>query len=267
MISYAKIMRQVLNERRSFNDLLAQSDVERAKRADHVRSKSLRVKSIDEQEAWTFSYKSEGIHSTTGDRHQGMIRFFKEDVSSKEDASELECMVDCSCPDYRYRWAYNNAKAGAGQTGGSTLNQSNGAPPQPRPRGVGDLGEGLCKHLISLGEYLETTTQAPDPEQKVVPKVQVPPAKPVPSAAPKPTAAPMPKPSVAPKPAVKVPTLPKPSTTINAPRPEDEKDKENPGYSDTRSGLEEQQRSGLYTRMENLVRATPEFEVMYYDED
>jgi len=238
-------MRQVLSERMSFNQLLQASsnkpDNSRMNRAGHVSSKSLRIKSLDEGEAWTFSYKSQGNHSTTGHRHRGHIKFFKEDVSGKENAGDLECMVDCSCPDYKYRWAYNNAKADAGEVGSRSLNGNNGQPPRPRdaiPPGVGNLGEGLCKHLIALAEYLQTNVNAPEPEDNV------------------------PAPKIV-EPKVKV-NPPQAKQTIKAPDPDDSySDSREDGYSDTRGGLEENKVSNLFNNMENFVRSNPEFNVQY----
>jgi intein/homing endonuclease len=97
MISFKKIMRQVLSEVMSFRDLLGRSDPARKDRAKHVRTKSLGVKTMDNNEAWTFSYKSEPSWSTTGQRWRGYVRFLKEDVKQAENAEDLNCMVDCTC--------------------------------------------------------------------------------------------------------------------------------------------------------------------------
>jgi hypothetical protein len=79
----------------SFKDLLRRSDPARIDRSKKVRAKSLLVTTIDEKEAWTFSYKS--FPSTTGKRWNGNIRFFKENVSNADAADDLECQVDCNC--------------------------------------------------------------------------------------------------------------------------------------------------------------------------
>ena len=242
-------MRRVLTERMSFRQLLSVSDAKpdnsRFDRAKHVRAKNLRVMTMDENEAWTFSYKSQGHHSTTGQRHRGYVRFFKENVSINDSAEDLDCMVDCSCPDYRYRWAYNNAKADAGTTGANSLNKNNGQPPRPRdahPPGVGDLGEGLCKHLIALGRFLETSTKAPEPDDD---KPLVKPEK-------QPSKVSQARPSQGP-------------TTTKAPEPgdsySDSRGDSSSGYSDGRE-LQEG-KTGLYQRFQNFVRNNPEFDVPY----
>lgn len=97
MISFAKIMRQVLTETMSFMDLWRTSDPARKVRSKHVKTKSLGVDSIDGQEAWIFSYKSDPAWSTTGTRWQGYVRFLKENVENVDSAKDLQCMVDCSC--------------------------------------------------------------------------------------------------------------------------------------------------------------------------
>ena len=161
-IKYSSIVTRLLLEDMSFNDLLKASkmkpDNSRMDRAKYVNARSLRVAVTDDGEAWTFSYKSDAQHSTTGKRWHGMINFLKDDISSTEDAGAVNCKVYCNCPDFFYRWEYNNTKAGA-----SELSKNhNGQPPRPRdgiPPGVGDLGEGLCKHLIALASYLETAIE------------------------------------------------------------------------------------------------------------
>ena len=235
MISFSQIMRQVLTERMSFRDLLSNTDSGRKSRATHVKSKSLGVRTMDDNEAWTFSYKSQGNHSTTGQRHHGFIRFFKENISANDDVEDLDCMVDCSCEDYRYRFAYRNAKNGAGTTGNNSLNKNNGRTPLP----VND-NSGICKHLVSLGRFLKTSINAPNPEDET--------------------------PSLAPvkEPQKVSPMRPSqcPSTT-KAPEPGD-------SYSDSRGGdsysdgreLQEGV-SGLYDKFQQFVKNNPEFEVPY----
>jgi len=151
-----------LNEEMSYNDLLKLSDSGRKERSAHVRSRSIPVSLEDGNEAWNFRYKSNP--STTDRPFEGSIQFFKEiRDTSKENAADLPCKVDCSCPDFKYRWAYNDAKAGAADVGPDSLNGNNGQPPKPKgpPHfGVGDLGEGLCKHLIALEGYLRTKITA-----------------------------------------------------------------------------------------------------------
>lgn len=250
MISFSKIMRQVLNERMSFRDLYRVSDPARVDRSRDVRAKSLKVTSMDGNEAWTFSYKSNP--TTTGQRWQGYVRFLKEDVSQKDRADQLDCMVDCTCPDYRFRWAYNNAKQDAGALGAGAWNSSNGQAPRARAQGgVGNLGPGMCKHLIALGEYLKTNIEpeAPQPEKQQPARPAV-------------------KPPVA---AVKKEPTPSQST-VNAPDPDDSYtdsragDDDDDGYTDSRSGGELQENKGhLVNKFKNLIQTKPEFDVWYED--
>lgn len=233
-------MRTVLTERRSFRDLLGGSESGRIQRGkSDVNVRPLKVTTLDGNETWTFRYKSDP--STTGNPWHGYVQFFKEDVSHKDNAEDLECMIDCDCPDYRYRYAYNNAKDGVGRIGkypeAPSGNQNNGRKWRPRSQGgVGDYGVGLCKHLCALSEYLKTKIQPDAPEPGETPE---------PSISPKPTGS------------SKLPLSMKP-TTINAPTPED-------SYSDSRTGSDtlQEQCSLLYERFSSFVRSTPEFEVQY----
>jgi len=193
-----------------------------------VNARSLRVASTDEGESWAFSYKSQGPYSTTGKRWRGYVKFLKENVSANENAEDLDCKIYCNCPDYIYRYAYNNYKAGAGDLG-----RNNGQPPRPRSQGgVGDYGTAACKHLISLGKYLKTKIEpnapeaedeAPVPHKKVNKQI-LPPSK-----------------------------LPQ---TSKAPSPDD-------SYTDSRSGSDTlmEGRSLLYERIEQFVKSNPEFDV------
>lgn len=240
-------MRKVLTERMSFRDLLRSSAPARIDRSRDVHAKSLKVTSMDGNEAWTFSYKSNP--STSGQRWQGYVRFLKEDVSHKNKADELDCMVDCTCPDYRFRWAYNNAKQDAGALGQDAWNSNNGRPPRPREQGgVGDLGPGMCKHLIALGEYLKTNIEpdAPQPEEKPEPKIV---SKPVVKKEPTPA-----------KPTVQAPS---PEDTYSDSRSGDSDD--DSGYSDSRSGELQESSNNLTNKIKTLVQSKPEFDVWYED--
>lgn len=228
----------MLIERMSFKDLYRVSDPARIDRSKDVRAKSLEVTSMDGNEAWTFTYKSNP--STTGNRWHGYVRFLKEDVSAKDHAYELDCMVDCDCPDYRYRFAYNNAKEDAGALGAGAWNSNNGRPPRPREQGgVGDLGPGMCKHLIALGEFLKTNIEpnAPEPEEE---------PEPTPAAA----------------------TLQPPKSSVDAPDPDDNtySDSRDSGYSDSRSGDLRESKNDMVNNLNRLVQSSPRFNVPYEDE-
>lgn len=236
---FSEIMNRVLYERMTFGQLYGGSESGRKERGEHdVNAKSTQVMATDNGEAWTFNYKSNP--STTDNRWHGFIQFFKEDVSGKENAADLECKVDCDCPDYRYRYSYNNKQADVGWTGKHPewkhSNDNNGQKWKPRSQGgVGDYGVGLCKHLCALKEYLHTVIEpnAPEPDDKIQPSVK----------------------KTAQKP--KVPLSQAPLTT-KAPKPEDT-------YSDSRAGsdtLQEGQCSQLYKKIDNFVKTTPQFNVM-----
>lgn len=252
--SMLTMLKNLLTETLSFGQLLTQTakipyatspGETRVDRGEtHVKARSMRVMAMENNEAWTFNYKSDLPTSTTNTRYHGFVKFMKENVESKDDAIQLDCMVDCDCPDYRYRWAYNNAKAGSGTTGAQAgtgwhhHNDNNGgAPRKVGAGGIGDYGTpGLCKHLCSLSEFLKTKIDpvAPDPKDEPVTKT-------VPVQKTKPT------PSVEPQ-------------TSDAPDPDD--------YSDSRAGsdtLQEGNGTPLYERIEAFVRTNPQFNVPYED--
>ena len=178
-------MKELLTETLSFRQLLDMAGTNipyvlepgsnRRRRSKTVRPRSLLVRAVENSEAWTFAYKSNP--SRTGNRWHGYIQFLKPggiSAADEKSADEYDCKVDCDCPDYRYRFAYNNASAGAGilgdprsKTGWRFHNKNIGTPPRPVSQGgVGDYGPGLCKHLCALGKYLETkfTSKAPTPD-------------------------------------------------------------------------------------------------------
>jgi len=261
MISFAKIMRQVLTETMTFKQLWknaasrpyktdpTQTRADRGKH--HVRSRSIRVMATENGEAWTFRYKSDHATSTTNEPYHGFVNFVKEGPSWKKEspsADDLPCMVDCDCPDYRFRFAYNNAQAGSGTIGGEGgvpgwkhHNTNNGAAPRPvEDGGVGDYGPGLCKHLCALTEYLKTKVDpdAPDPDEKPEPTTKTPVKQPRPSQGP---------------------------ATSDAPEPGDsysDSRGDSSGYSDSRGGLEESMGSAAQ-RLSQFVRENPTFEVEY----
>src|ERR1035437_1706457 len=134
MISFSKIMRQVLTETMSFRDLLRGSESGRKQRGrQDVNARSMRVTTMDGNEAWTFRYKSNP--SSTGKPWHGFIKFLKKDVSEKDNAEDIDCMVDCDCPDFRFRYAYNNAQAGVTTTGPDSWNKNNGQKWRSRSQG------------------------------------------------------------------------------------------------------------------------------------
>jgi hypothetical protein len=143
-----------LNEKMSFKDLFNVSTPERIQRSkSDVRVRPLRVVTLDENEAWTFSYKSNP--SVTGKPHKGYIKFFKEHVEQGENAEDLECIVDCTCPDFMYRYAYNDTRKDASVVGPKSWSKCINRAPKP----AYNFGEGMCKHLLALQGYLKTKIQ------------------------------------------------------------------------------------------------------------
>jgi hypothetical protein len=141
-----------LSEDMSYNDLLKLTTPERKDRASNVNVRSLPVSMDKTQERWNFRYKS----SSANQPFKGNITFLKGEVESNDDATKLKCKVDCSCKDFMYRFAYNDAAKGASQVGPDSLNGC----ANRRPKPAYDYGEGLCKHLTALGRFLKTKIKA-----------------------------------------------------------------------------------------------------------
>lgn len=140
-----------INEKMSFRDLSNYTDTDRKERATTVRIRPLKVTTLSGDEAWTFSYKSNP--STTGKRWRGYIKFFKPHVEQSDNAENLDCKVDCECPDFKYRWAYADKQKDASVVGNNSANKALNQPPrQTNPSQT----PGLCKHLVGLGKYLKT---------------------------------------------------------------------------------------------------------------
>lgn len=153
MISLRRIINEMyLLEKLTFSQLFKMSDTRRKDRAKTVRVASLPGTASETEEYWNFSYKSNP--TTTGNRWRGRITFLKESTNNaNKSAEELYCSVDCSCPDFRYNWAYANADKEASVMGNGALNKCNGNyPKQTNPH----LRPGACKHLLSLKDYLKT---------------------------------------------------------------------------------------------------------------
>ena len=156
MIKLIELMREVLVEKMSFKQLLSRTDGGRRDRGSRMRVRSLAGTADEDSENWNFSYKSANDHITTGKSHMGRISFGKDAYvryKNKKNMDEVVCKVDCSCKDYKYRWAYANAAQQAGEMGVNSLNKCNGnAPVKTNPR----RKPSLCKHLVSLKNYLRT---------------------------------------------------------------------------------------------------------------
>jgi len=145
-----------LSEDMSYNDLLKLTTPERKDRAANVTARSLPVSTENGLETWNFRYKSSPQTTVTDKPFRGSISFIKGKVGQNNDAMKMKCKVDCSCPDYLYRWAYNNYSNGAGEIGTNSLNKC----ANRSPKSVYNEGNGLCKHLVALGRFLKTKIQA-----------------------------------------------------------------------------------------------------------
>lgn len=162
MISLTNMMRELLTEVMTFRQLFSRTDAGRRDRGNRMRVRSLSGTASEDSENWNFGYKSANDHITTGKSHVGRISFGKDAYiryKKKRSMDEVVCKVDCSCPDYRYRWAYANAAQNAGEMGVDSLNRCNGNPPNktnPRKK------PSLCKHLVALKDYLRTKLQESD---------------------------------------------------------------------------------------------------------
>jgi len=164
MILLSNIAKRVLNEILSFKELMNFSEPKRKKRALKMRTQSLPMRADSTNEYWNFSYKSDLSHITprpenpNGIGHKGRITFKKSKDENKS-SIDIPCKVDCDCEDYRYKYAYANNDKEAGEMGGNSLNKCNGNYPRiTNPY----LRPGMCKHLLSLRDYLRTKLQESD---------------------------------------------------------------------------------------------------------
>ena len=137
-----------LCEALSFSQLFNLSEPKRVVRSKTVKGPPLDIRAFDDAQYHIFNFKSNP--STTGLRHHGYIKLNRPKKS--EPLTEIPCLVDCTCQDYRYRWAWTNKQRGAGKVGPGSINQAvNKAPritnPTNRP--------GLCKHILALKDYLQ----------------------------------------------------------------------------------------------------------------
>lgn len=130
-----------LQERLSFDKLFRISDPKRVYRSFTVKGPPLEIDSYQDTVYYIFNFKSNP--STTGLRHRGYIKFFKPVGKNPQDVplQHLDCLVDCMCPDYRYRWAWSNKQRQSSVVGPKSLNQAwNRAPKITNPTNK----PGLC---------------------------------------------------------------------------------------------------------------------------
>lgn len=156
MILLKRLLMSILSEVMTYAQLFSQTDGMRRNKGGRMRVRSLAGSASEDSEQWNFGYKSGLDHITTNGPHEGRISFDKDAYmrnKGKRSMNDVECKVDCSCPDYMYRWAYANYYRDAGSLGKGSLNLNNGSVPiKTNPK----LKPSLCKHLVALSQYLKT---------------------------------------------------------------------------------------------------------------
>lgn len=140
---------QHIVEQLSFSRLFNLSEPKRIVRSNTVKGPPLDIRAFDDAQYYIFNFKSNP--STTGLRHHGYIKFLRP-RRDDEPLSELPCLVDCTCPDFKFRWAWTNKQRGASRVGRNSLNQAiNRAPRITNPSNK----PGLCKHVLALKNYIQ----------------------------------------------------------------------------------------------------------------
>ena len=123
-----------LHERLTFDKMLAYSEPKRIARAATVRQPTMQVETHGDGISYFFNCKS--YPSTTGNRQKGYIRFFRPKNPSTP-LERVECEVDCSCLDYRYRWAWAVKQRGSSRVGPTSVNKAwNKAPRITNPKAI-----------------------------------------------------------------------------------------------------------------------------------
>lgn len=140
-----------LFERLTFDKLFRISEPKRVYRSFTVRGPPLEIDSYQDVVYYIFNFKANP--STTGLRHHGYVKFFKPKNKNPKNVplQHLECLVDCTCPDFRYRWAWANKQRDSSVVGPQSLNQAwNKAPKITNPHGK----PGLCKHILAARQFI-----------------------------------------------------------------------------------------------------------------
>ncbi len=153
-------LKHLLFEKLTFKQLLSLSDENRKYKSKSVNAKSVKIDAKSDSESWIFSYKSNP--SITKQRYEGYIKFLKSDEAPNKSALDWDCIVDCNCPDFKYRFAYDDFKHDASVIGSNSWNKNNGNAPLPI-----NSNTGLCKHLISLTDYLKTKIKSNKKEKQL----------------------------------------------------------------------------------------------------
>lgn len=140
-----------LCERLTFDRLFRISEPKRVYRSFTVKGPPLEIDSYQDAVYYIFNFKANP--STTGLRHRGYVKFFKPKLKNPKNVplQHMECLVDCTCPDFRYRWAWANKQRQSSLVGPQSLNQAwNKAPRKTNPKGT----PGLCKHILATRQYI-----------------------------------------------------------------------------------------------------------------
>lgn len=146
----AKKSPSILNEEMSFRQLMNFSTPERVVRSLTVHGPPLNIRAFEDSMYYLFNFKSNP--STTGLRHKGYIKFIK--PRNKKPLMDVHCVVDCTCPDFRYRWAWADKQRRASKVGTNSMNQALNLPPKitnPSAR------PGLCKHILALRNWIDNS--------------------------------------------------------------------------------------------------------------
>jgi hypothetical protein len=142
-------MIRYLEERLTYDKLFRMSEPKRVIRSHKVKGPPLEIDSYQDAVYYAFNFKS--YPSTTGLRHRGYVKFLRPRHGGQKPLQHLDCVVDCTCPDFRYRWAWANKQRGASRVGAQSLNQAlNRAPRRTNPTSR----PGLCKHILAAREYI-----------------------------------------------------------------------------------------------------------------
>lgn len=139
---------RLLSEAMTFDQLLAYSEPKRIARSRTVRGPSLQLDAYRDGVDYIWNCKS--TPSTTGLRHRAAISI-KRPKDPNTPLERCQCVVDCTCPDLKYRFAWANKQRSAGRVGPNSLNKAhNRAPKITNPGNT----PGLCKHLCALRDFL-----------------------------------------------------------------------------------------------------------------
>ena len=141
-------------EKLTFNDMVGVSEKKRKERARGVTGPPVSVEAYNGTLYYMFNFKS--LENTTGQRHKGYVKFYKP-KNPTISLGKVDCDVDCTCPDFKYTWAWAIKQRGSATLGSNSLNKCvNRAPKIKNPRSV----PGLCKHLLSLSKFIMNQTSS-----------------------------------------------------------------------------------------------------------